>query len=950
MDLFIDFSQTKRVVFLIDLHPLLRLEDSDRPFFSSLSHILSSSKLPTSSQFLSFNDSQSTFLSLSQFISTLPKFAQASTTVCPPRASNVVASLRQLLLDYSWDSATDDDCLLGTSTRYIPAIRSNLVLLFTPIGKSKNWASQFIGEETNDETLTTVDQLHSKFHRIFQTLNGSLVSRDMQCSWIDVRYTPECVESEGLELIASGVRNLGWGFCSTQSINLGPVIVPFGLIYSGIAISPKFFCFSGAGNGACTDFRLEITNVDGKPMECRFCKLQMVRLEDLAQCMNSCSLQSKECMVGGSAAWLERFMGGIVKVEAVQKHDKFTKIEQGSSGTMLVQEYSGKSDKDVRGDEFFADRLLKLIASETGEAVGTLPPLWQIFLSFLYREGYWALVSLARSNGDRLFGILKPFSVSTAIISLTGKKSTLDDMMSNMGACSSLLSINEMDNQISESKSDVLADRNGLTNTQLEPLASKRQNSTAAMKSKRNSKTLRLFQDLSWSQLQEKEVVGVDLRLDDLYVSRESKSSKKLKFLKCWEREVKRNASEASAKHMFNQPLETPGERENTVAEAHQTSEQAVTASDSMSAGSRVQGEVVLDCGIESPGSILDEIPDKICKGLESKGVDLGTLAQRLVNSCIYCLFQKVEMKDASEDQSPSPTNADDDYLGKVASEATGLLLREPKDMFEKNKSRTSDQDALEYVCREYELQILFRMEILRSEISVAIKDSVKHKFIKQICLLLEYIQCHLEGFFSEWSLHNYVGKIIKSRYAEDLEEAVCQIYSKLDLLLFEEDEGTMLDSILNGEEESSQSWRMKAEEGKGEMGMNKHNQLIPAESESQAPSRKISNRREEEHEQKLIIAREKRERARRISSYSSSLLDLQRVWAPKQQAKKLERKAELPTKQMKRTEGGSVTMEVVCETPMNLSKRSRLRRDDNDSTMTMHRSSSVPRALFQSE
>lgn len=56
-------------------------------------------------------------------------------------------------------------------------------------------------------------------------------------------------------------------------------------------------------------------------------------------------------------------------------------------------------------------------------------------------------------------------------------------------------------------------------------------------------------------------------------------------------------------------------------------------------------------------------------------------------------------------------------------------------------------------------------MEILRSEISADIKDSVRQKFIKQICSLLEYIQCHLEGFFGDWSLHNYVGKIIKTRY-----------------------------------------------------------------------------------------------------------------------------------------------------------------------------------------
>lgn len=65
-----------------------------------------------------------------------------------------------------------------------------------------------------------------------------------------------------------------------------------------------------------------------------------------------------------------------------------------------------------------------------------------------------------------------------------------------------------------------------------------------------------------------------------------------------------------------------------------------------------------------------------------------------------------------------------------------------------------------------YELQILFRMEILQSEVGSQLEESSIQKFVKQICLLLENIQCHMEGgFFGDWNLHNYVAKIIKSRY-----------------------------------------------------------------------------------------------------------------------------------------------------------------------------------------
>lgn len=66
-----------------------------------------------------------------------------------------------------------------------------------------------------------------------------------------------------------------------------------------------------------------------------------------------------------------------------------------------------------------------------------------------------------------------------------------------------------------------------------------------------------------------------------------------------------------------------------------------------------------------------------------------------------------------------------------------------------------------------YELQILFRMEILQSEIRASIEEPVKQKFVRQICLLIEAIQCHLQGgFFGDWSLDHYVQKIVKDRYA----------------------------------------------------------------------------------------------------------------------------------------------------------------------------------------
>lgn len=635
----------------------------------------------------------------------------------------MVALLRQLLHDYSWDSVIDDNSLLGTSSPCVSYVRSNLVVLFSPIGRARDWVSQFIGVEMDDESLTSADRFRFKFHEIFQNVNSSFVSRDIHCSWIDVKYAPECVESEGLGLIVSGIRSLGWGFCSTQSIVLGSVLVPFGLIYPGIGLPSKFFSFSGAENGVRTNFRLEIASVDGKPLECKFCEVRLVSFEDPAQCMNNGLFLDKELanfhvrIHEGSTSWLEKFMGGIVKVEAVQKHGKFAKIKERCSETVLVQEYLGKTEKvekDACSSEFFADRILKVITSEVGEIVRKSPPMWQIFLSLMYREGFWALVSLSNSNGDRCFGVLKPFSVSSALISLTDQKSNLDDMMNSIGVGSTLQFIHKVGNQSCGSKGDVLVDRNESTSIQFEPLANKRHSKLVASKSKKNHKTLSFFQDLSWSEFQKEELKCLDLRLDELYMAREDRNTKKLKFLKCWEKEVKTYTSRMPIIDMSKPQTESPEETEKAAPEAHQASEQPIPASDSLSAASRVQGEVALDCGIESSEDVLNDIPDKIRKGLESKGVDLGTLARRLVNCVIFCLCQKQDMKDTPGGRFPS-VNADDDYLSKVASEVTGLLLREPKDLSEKNKSRDissqkSDQDAIAYVVREYPSMTFLRL------------------------------------------------------------------------------------------------------------------------------------------------------------------------------------------------------------------------------------------------
>lgn len=66
-----------------------------------------------------------------------------------------------------------------------------------------------------------------------------------------------------------------------------------------------------------------------------------------------------------------------------------------------------------------------------------------------------------------------------------------------------------------------------------------------------------------------------------------------------------------------------------------------------------------------------------------------------------------------------------------------------------------------------HELQILFRMEILRSTIGASIEEPAKQKIIKEICSLLGNIEFNLQGgLFRGESLLEFAGRTIKARYA----------------------------------------------------------------------------------------------------------------------------------------------------------------------------------------
>ncbi|KAE8698175.1 hypothetical protein F3Y22_tig00110602pilonHSYRG00295 [Hibiscus syriacus] len=762
----------------------------------------------------------------------------------------------------------------------------------------------------------------------------------------------------GFGFLESEIRSLGWGFLSSDSIVLGSAVVPFGLIYPNIAFSSSIFHADASGRRNA-QLSLEILDANGKPLECKCCELEFVDFENC-----SCNQQSRADNHRNSSL-LDQWLDGVTKVHvrALRRYVECVKLEGRLLNPIIVCESLRKSRKVIKNDlgEFYADRVLQILARDMGESLVRKPVvIWQIFLSFLYREGYWALVSLSDGDSSLHGGILKPFTVFSAMLYIIGDEFCPYKKFVEYGKVDSAAYVAKGDDKTCK----LHVDSNnaiGFSDSQFQSSLSHK----FSAKRKKDKKKLPLPDVLTWSAFCEAAAEHLEMDLEASYFFR-NRNSKLLKFLKCWMKQVQKRSPMS-----FEIPDTAMPDRDATEGTNHrpiempQDSEQMASYSASSGEGfSRELDEAGNDFCSGSSENFFSSLPNKIKQGLESGEVELGSFAERLVRSSIYWLCQKHETTVVSESQSQtSLVNTSDACASKVVVELIGLLLREPKDLAAMHKRKDPSSQALDSrstgsasasVVRENELQIFFRMEILQSELGAILQEPMKQKFVKQICSLLESIQCHLEGgFFGDWRLDKYVEKIIKSRYYLSIGDVVNRIYMKMDLLLFD-DEDELPNHVLNSED-SNRSWKEKPEE---DVHSRSHE---PVSIEEECPQlQKHDNKRSplvmrtEEHELKLIQAEERRERARRFSSFTSWKPDLQRVWAPKQ-LNAMKRKSDNLRKLSKRKKCCKASYDTVCETPMTEKKRSSpyknaIDDEEDHRDSRPHSDGPVSKVLFQDE
>ncbi|KAL2326827.1 hypothetical protein Fmac_020254 [Flemingia macrophylla] len=935
---------------LLSFPPLSSSLFAFKLFFSSLSPLLSFSKLQPylPSPSLSFDHPSSTLARLSHTLSSLPSFHPFSS----PSASHLAQNLSQLLHDHSWEHHTHST----------PTIPPNLVLLFSPSFPSFSSLASFFNAQAN--LIPDQASLCLKFSLFFGGVSRSFRSRGIHCSWIDIHgggQVESGIESEEIRelrgLFRAGVGRLGWGFCSLDSVLLGSAVVPFGLVYPLIGVSWGSACCSSRDFNFGVQLSLRILDVSGSPIEYNCCDLEFVDVK----------VDSELANFRGGGVWerRERFwkmcLEGDLKLEVkvVRRCDGFVELGEWLCDSVVVREAFGGLKKKEKGglDGFFPDRVLELVASEFGCQWQRKPVLvWEVLLSFLYREGCWALVSLTNGKCGSCLGILRPFTVFSALFSVLGDPHVGEQ---NVGQYIKLV-----DDEIC--LSDPKLNKNG---DLLDSQAKKRV--VAVQGHQRKKMNLNTLQNLSWSSFCKSVYDQYEVDLLEVYYAMEVNKSKKLKFLKCWMKQMKTYGF--SDLTLLEKPKPNPIIAEETSSKLNDLPQNGEQPIYSFASGetnheqeaSTIQEDADQDFRPETSEAFFSNLADRIQRGIKSEGVDMGSLAERLVDSSIYWLCQKVDMETISQSQSPLK---DHNTCGSmIASELIKLLLREPKEIAAKHKSQNplSQSQAFDskpvapvsdLVVKEYELQILFRMEILQSEVGSRVEDSCKQKFVKQICRLLDNIQCHMGmGFIVFFFFLTCLLMIVKSlnfRYSLTLEDTVQKIYNKMDLVLFaDEDEAPLLNS-----EDSNKSLNKNAY--RDEVGENNvSNQPISAENEPFQLQKGCRGRFQrivnDDHDKKLIEAKERRERARRFSSCRSWEPVLRRVWAPKHMGMKPKTGPfQRVTKRKKRERACYAT---VCETPMtgnvHSSPRTRGSEDiDNDLADWSQRSGSVSKALFKDD